>query len=150
MERKLDPVASISEKDRVRIENTLLKVKLQVVTIQLEVLLKRNFRDALFSGNFQSNSSSKLILVAGPERLHIKAFLSKTRETSKDQKKTFGCALQYSCSEKKQKCPRKMSNSASVTLICDFIAKELHHGHLFEECINYFFFFFVGGGGLPF
>ena len=45
-----NPVTSISEKDRARIVNTLLKVKLQGMAIQLASLLERNF--ALFSGNF--------------------------------------------------------------------------------------------------
>ena len=52
MEQNLNPVTSTSEEDRVRIVSTLFKVKLQTMTIQLAALLKRNFRDAVFSGNF--------------------------------------------------------------------------------------------------
>ena len=73
------------------IVNILLKVKLQVMTIQLESLLERNF--ALFAVNFKSNCSSEFLLVAGSERLDSKISPSKTRNTSvtsKDQKNFFG------------------------------------------------------------
>ena len=56
MEQNLNPVISISEKDRARTVNTLLTEKLQVMTIQLAVLLKRNFPNALFSLNVQGNA----------------------------------------------------------------------------------------------
>ena len=52
---------SISEKDWARIVNILLNIKLQVMAIQFASLLERNF--ALFSGNFQSNWSSKFLLL---------------------------------------------------------------------------------------
>ena len=71
--------------------NILLKVKLQVMTIQLESLLERNF--ALFAVNFKSNCSSEFLLVAGSERLDSKISPSKTRNTSvtsKDQTNFFG------------------------------------------------------------
>ena len=48
--RNLNPVTSISEKDRARIVNIFLKLELQGMAIQLASLLERNF--ALFSGNF--------------------------------------------------------------------------------------------------
>ena len=73
------------------IVNILLKVKLQVMTIQLESLLERNF--ALFAVNFKSNCSSEFLLVAGSERLDSKISPSKTRNTSvtsKDQNNFFG------------------------------------------------------------
>ena len=73
------------------IVNILLKVKLQVMTIQLESLLERNF--ALFPVSYKSNCYSEFLLVAGSERLDSKISPSKTRNTSvtsKDQKNFFG------------------------------------------------------------
>ena len=93
---------------------------------------------ALFSGNFQSNFSFESLLVAGSERLDSKVSLSKRRKTFKDQKKTkyqkktFVCALQSGCSEKNENAREKCQNPASVTLICDFMVMELHHGHFLE------------------
>ena len=80
--------------------NILLKVQLQVMSIQLVALLERNFSYTLFSGNFQSNFSSRFLLVAGSERLDSTASLSKTRKTTTYQKKTFAHVLQNGCSEK--------------------------------------------------
>ena len=62
-------------------------MKLQLTAIHSACLLKRNFCYALFSGNFQSNRSSKFLLVADSESLDIKYSPSKIRKTSKDQKK---------------------------------------------------------------
>ena len=113
------------------------------MTIQLAALLKRNFRDALFSGNFQSNFSSKFLLVAGSERVDSKASLSKARKASKyqetkDLKKTFAYALQNGCSKKNGNAQEQYHNPALVAVICDFMATELYHGHLFLECSNFF------------
>ena len=98
--------------------NTLLKIELQVTVIQLASLLERNFCHALFSGNFQSNCSSKFLVVAGSERLDIKYFLSKTRKTSQNDKKLLARGLQNGCSEKVENVQEKCRNPASVTLTC--------------------------------
>ena len=67
--------------------NTLLKLKLRVVTIQLEALLKRNLRDALFSENVYSNFSSQFLLVAGiqgrNQEFYMKGEVSWKNSTSK-------------------------------------------------------------------
>ena len=58
--------------------------------------------------NFNSNCSFDFLIVAGSERLHRKAFFSKTRKTSKDQEKTFAFNLQNGCTEKIEKAQGKL------------------------------------------
>ena len=89
MEQNLNPIISISEKKRTRTVNTLLKVKLQAMIIQLAALLNRNFRHERFSENFLSNCSSKFLIITGSKRLESKVSVSKIRKTSKVQKKIF-------------------------------------------------------------
>ena len=48
----VNPVKVISEKDRIRIVNTLFNVKLQVLDKVLATLLKRTISVALFSSKF--------------------------------------------------------------------------------------------------
>ena len=103
-----------------------MKVKLQVIAIQLASLLERNFCYTLFSGNFQSNCSW---LAAGSERL------DSNRKTSKDQKKW---GLQNGRSEKVENVQEKCRNPASVTLTCDFIITGLHHAHFLRNVPSFF------------
>ena len=122
MKQNVNSDKLISEKDKVRIVNTLFKVKLQVVTIQLAALLKRSFPNANFSQNFQSNFSFDLFCIKGPERLHSNASLWKTRKTCKDQKKTEYTpgSTEWVVLTKNSKDPAKMPMSElcfnSVTL----------------------------------
>ena len=100
------------------------------MAIQHASLLERKF--AFLSGNFLSNCSSEFLLVTDSERPGSKASLSKTRKTSKDQKKLFLCGL--------QNIQGKFQKLASITLTCDFIVTRLLHErmlHLFSEKIYF-------------
>ena len=89
------PVALISENNKAGILNTLFKVKLVVLVKQLLRLLKRNFSNAFFSGvKIPDICSFEFMLGAGSGKLYSEGFVSNTRKTSQDQKKTIPCAQQ--------------------------------------------------------
>ena len=95
----ITPVTLISENNKSRILNTLLKVKLLALVEQLIALLKRNFPTHFFffffrrKRGFPDNCFSEFLLVGGSETLYKKDFLSNTRKASPDQKKTISIAL---------------------------------------------------------
>ena len=65
MEQKLNPVTSISEKDRTKIVNTLFQIKVAGYGHTPCGFKKKN----LSQRNFSWNCSSILLVVAGSERL---------------------------------------------------------------------------------
>ena len=91
MKPNITPVTLISEKDKTRIMNTFFKVNLLALVGQLADLLRWNF----FSGNYQSNYSSRFLFVAGSEILYREASLLNARKASQ-----LRCALQTGFSEK--------------------------------------------------
>ena len=132
MKQNVNPAKVISEDDRIRIVKTLLNVKLQALDKELATLLKRSLPYAFFSQNFQSNCSSELLWIVSFERPLSKTSPSKTRKTSKDQKKKITYAPQNGSSEQKVKKIRgkcQCRSPALMTLPCDFIKTGLHHGY---------------------
>ena len=59
----------------------------------------------------------------------MEASLSKTRKTSKDQKRTLSSDLPNECSEKIEKAQVKLAcrSPASVTLTCEYIRARISH-----------------------
>ena len=85
MKKIINPVELISEKDRIRIVNTLFKVKLEALAIFFLRISKETVLPSTFGWQVLKDYS--------------KTSLSKTREESKDQKKKIAYGLQNGSSE---------------------------------------------------
>ena len=121
MKPNITPITLISETDKARIMNTLFKVKLLALVSQLADLLRWNF----FSGNYQSNYSSRFLFVAGSEILYSEASLLNATD------RVFW---------KNWKCSRKMPISVSCF---SNVTRWLYQNRnltwvFFEECSSFF------------
>ena len=138
MEWKLNSVTSISKKDRVRTVNNLLKIKLQVMALQLVVLLERNFRyTQLHTTSLQTTS----LLVAGSGRSDTtKLFYQRLAKHLKiRRRKAFAWAFPSRCSAKIENVRAKYQNHASVTSVTMLQLTSLKGVYLFGEPCTYCF-----------
>ena len=135
MKPNITAVTLISEKDKARITNTLIKVKLLALVGRFANLLRWNF----FSGNYQSNYSSGFLLVAGSEILYSEASLFSARKASQ-----FRHAPQTGFSEKIENVQGKCQYRCpvSVMLPYGFIKTGLYHGY-FSRNVPTFFGIFI-------
>ena len=126
MKQFVNLVTLINQKDRAKMLNTLFKTKLQAVPIQFVALVKSNFLYSLFPGNFQSNCSFHLLVVAVSERLHIKTYFSKTRKACKNQK---FLVLYRMVALKKSKRLKEYDYHGNLLLPQDFTKTRQYYGH---------------------
>ena len=123
MKPNITPVTLSSEKDKARIMNILFKVKLLVLVGQLVDSLRWNSLCTLFFGNYQSNYSSRLLFLAGSEKLYSEASLLNDKKPSQ-----LWCTLRNRFSKKIENVQGKCQCRCpvSVMLPYGFIKTELH------------------------
>ena len=149
----ITPVTLISENNKSRILNTLLKVKLLALVEQLIALLKRKFPTHFFFFNFYlfifvfwggggrrrgfpDNCFSEFLIVGGSETLHKKGFLSNTRKALQIRIKQFRVLCRLDLPTKKWIFCRKMPCFRNVTH--EFMTTRLHRGNLLKKVSTVF------------
>ena len=147
----ITPVTLISDNNKSRILNTLLKVKLLALVEQLIALLKRKFPTHFFfflisififflrggrRRGFPDNCFSEFLIVGGSETLHKKGFLSNTRKALQIRRKQFRVLCRLDLPTKKWIFCRKMPCFRNVTH--EFMTARLHRGNLLKKVSTVF------------